>query len=54
MLEAGSGIFQLQKFLGHKHLSTTLVYAHVIEEHIIARSPLDFYADKFFNEPSDR
>jgi integrase/recombinase XerD len=47
MLEAGSGIFQLQKFLGHKYLKTTLIYAHIREEHIIARSPLDVYAEKF-------
>lgn len=47
MLETGSGIFQLQKFLGHKHLSTTLVYVHLCEEKTIARSPLDVYADKF-------
>jgi site-specific recombinase XerD len=42
-LESGGGIFQLQKFLGHKNLKTTLVYAHVREEHISAVSPLDFY-----------
>lgn len=47
MLETGSGIFQLQKFLGHKHLSTTLLYVHLCEEKTIARSPLDVYADKF-------
>ena len=48
MLESGGAIFQLQKFLGHKHLKTTLVYAHVCEEKIVAISPLDFYADKFY------
>ena len=42
-LEAGGGIFQLQKFLGHKHIKTTLVYAHMQEEKTIARSPLDVY-----------
>ncbi len=47
MLETGSGIFQLQKFLGHKHLKTTLVYAHISEENVIARSPLDIYAGKY-------
>jgi site-specific recombinase XerD len=50
MLETGSGIFQLQKFLGHKHLKTTLVYAHIREENIIARSPLDVYAKKYMND----
>lgn len=42
-LETGGGIFQLQKFLGHKNLKTTLVYAHVCEENIRAVSPFDVY-----------
>jgi integrase/recombinase XerD len=42
-LETGMGIFQLQKFLGHKCLKTTLQYVHLQEEKIIARSPLDVY-----------
>jgi len=42
-LEVGGGLFQLQKFLGHKQLRTTLTYAHLSEENIIARSPLDVY-----------
>jgi integrase/recombinase XerD len=46
-LEAGGGLFQLQKFLGHKHLQTTLIYAHISEEKIIAQSPLDVYRDRF-------
>jgi len=55
MIETGIGIFQLQKFLGHKHLTTTLVYVHLNEEKTVARSPLDVYADQFKNEsPSDR
>lgn len=52
MLETGSGIFQLQKFLGHKHLNTTLIYVHLSEEKTIARSPLDVYANRFKNESS--
>lgn len=43
MLETGCGIFQLQKLLGHKHLKTTLVYVHLQEEKVIAKSPLDVY-----------
>jgi len=43
-LESGGGLFQLQKFLGHKHIKTTLIYAHMQEEKILARSPLDVYA----------
>ena len=42
-LETGMGIFQLQKFLGHKCLKTTLQYVHLQEEKIIAQSPLDVY-----------
>ncbi|QEN04344.1 integrase [Thiospirochaeta perfilievii] len=42
-LENGGGIFQLQKFLGHKNLTTTLVYAHVLEEKNEIISPLDYY-----------
>lgn len=45
-LEAGGGIFQLQKFLGHKKIKTTLVYCQLQEERVIARSPLDVYAGK--------
>jgi len=50
MIETGSGIFQLQKFLGHRHLTTTLVYVHLNEEKTIARSPLDVYAERFRND----
>ncbi len=53
MLETGSGLFQLQKFLGHKRLNTTLVYAHIQEEKIIARSPLDVYVEEYHNEIID-
>ena len=52
MIETGSGVFQLQKFLGHRHLTTTLVYVHLNEEKAVARSPLDVYADRFKNESS--
>jgi integrase/recombinase XerD len=45
-LETGMGIFQLQKFLGHKCLKTTLQYVQLQEENIIARSPLDVYVQK--------
>jgi site-specific recombinase XerD len=53
MLETGSGLFQLQKFLGHKRLTTTLVYAHIQEEKIIARSPLDVYMEEYSHELTD-
>jgi len=52
MLEAGCGIFQLQKFLGHKRLKTTLVYAHIREENVKAVSPLDVYRDRFSHDPA--
>lgn len=48
-LETGMGIFQLQKFLGHKCLKTTLQYVHLQEENIIARSPLDVYVKKYYS-----
>jgi site-specific recombinase XerD len=44
-LEAGGGIFQLQKLLGHKKLKTTLVYIHLQEEKIVAKSPLDEFGN---------
>lgn len=46
-LEVGGGLFQLQKFLGHKQIRTTLKYVHLAEEKIIARSPLDVYFEKY-------
>jgi integrase/recombinase XerD len=46
-LEVGGGLFQLQKFLGHKQIRTTLQYIHLVEEKIIARSPLDVYVKKY-------
>lgn len=46
-LEVGGGLFQLQKFLGHKQIRTTLQYVHLVEEKIIARSPIDVYGKKF-------
>ncbi len=45
-LESGGGLFQLQRFMGHKSLKTTLVYAHEQEENIVASSPLDFYGKR--------
>jgi site-specific recombinase XerD len=44
-LEAGGGVFQLQKLLGHKKLKTTLVYVHLSEEKIVAKNPLDFFGN---------
>lgn len=45
-LEVGGGLFQLQKFMGHKNIRTTLKYVHLSEENIIARSPLDVYRER--------
>lgn len=44
-IETGIGIFQLKKFLGHRSLQTTMQYIHLCEEKVIARSPLDVYAE---------
>ncbi|WP_459925956.1 tyrosine-type recombinase/integrase [Desulfatiferula olefinivorans] len=47
-LEAGYDIHRIQRMLGHKNLSTTMVYLHVTKESIAQiKSPLDiFMADE--------
>ncbi len=45
-LESGGSLSQLQKFMGHKSLKTTLIYSHVQEENIVAHSPFDFFGEK--------
>lgn len=43
LLEAGYDIRKIQVLMGHKSLSTTMIYLHVTKKHIsIIKSPLDF------------
>jgi site-specific recombinase XerD len=39
-LEAGETIRTVQELLGHKDVSTTMIYTHVAQQHL-AISPLD-------------
>jgi site-specific recombinase XerD len=44
MLEAGYDIRRIQKMMGHKNISTTMVYLHVSRESVSGmKSPLDLY-----------
>lgn len=44
MLEAGYDIRRIQKMMGHKNISTTMVYLHVSRESVSKmKSPLDIY-----------
>jgi integrase/recombinase XerD len=41
LLEAGVDVITLQRWLGHRHLSTTACYTHVRHDHVQTMSPLD-------------
>ena len=42
LLEAGTDLYTLQRLLGHRHISTTMVYFHLARSHLTANtSPLD-------------
>ena len=52
MLEAGYDIHRIQRMLGHKNLSTTMVYLNVTRESISQiKSPLDIY---MADEPTEK
>lgn len=47
MLEAGYDIRRIQKMMGHKNISTTLIYLHVSCESVSnIKSPLDMYIER--------
>jgi len=42
LLEAGTDLYTIQRLLGHRHISTTMVYFHLARSHLTANtSPLD-------------
>jgi site-specific recombinase XerD len=47
LLLNGVDIRQIQEYLGHSHVETTMVYTHVVKElRTPARSPLDLLRDR--------
>jgi integrase len=42
LLEAGTDLYTIQRLLGHRHISTTMVYFHLARSHLTGNtSPLD-------------
>jgi len=38
LLQAGMNLLEVQKFLGHKDIASTMVYAHVVEEDVMRKA----------------
>ncbi len=53
MLETGTSLYQLKNLLGHRSISSTLIYLHLNEEQNLVKSCLDIFREKFYESESN-